>query len=233
MNFKSNLEKSVKTATKTHIFFDKEKIEEKLKNKELPSALGFTKWSVFLGFFHHNAFFSPILAIRPDLLTSLKFQFNIYSFALYAAVEEVFGRFRYQIPTRLLVILPEGGDMYRLCSTGTLPLIMRWNFLLLSLKFTAYHSATWREKRANYSHAAEDFFRMLAVPQPVKKFPADYGKWKFTIALTNKTNSIIIITFNAGKFPTINFGNIGFWKKEKKSQGQTQINFIFEIWYIC
>jgi len=41
VNFKRNLEKSVKTARTTHIFFDKDKIEKKLKNKEFPSSTRF------------------------------------------------------------------------------------------------------------------------------------------------------------------------------------------------
>jgi len=61
----------------------------------------------------------------------------------------------------------------------------------------------------------------LVVPQPFKKFPEVYGKQKFTIVLTNKTSSTIIITFTAGKFPRINCINTEFLKK--KSQGQTQI----------
>ena len=152
VNFKSNLEKSVKTARKTHIFFDKWKTEEKLKKKKmkLASAPRFSKWFVFLGFFHHNAFFSLIPAINPYLLTSVKIKFSVYTFALYVAVEEVFGSFRYQIPTRLLVILPEDADLRKLCSTGALPQIMRHNFHLISLKFTAHRSVTCRDKWANY-----------------------------------------------------------------------------------
>lgn len=162
MNFKRNLEKSVKTARKTPIFFDKGKTEEKPKNTKLPSAPRFSRWSVFLRFFHHNAFFSPIPAIRHVLLPSLKIKFKVYACALHVAAEEVFGRFRYQIPTRLLVILPEDVDLCRLCrlcSTRTLPQIMRHIFQSLSLKFTAERSATCREKRANYFHAAEACFR--------------------------------------------------------------------------
>ena len=141
----------MKTARKTHIFFDKEKIEEKMKNKVLPSASRFSKWSIFLRFFQHNAFFSPIPAIRYVLLTSLKITFNVYSCALYVALEWMLGRCRYQIPTRSLVILLEDGELCRLCSTGTLPLIVRHNFLLLSLQFTAHRSVTCSYKWGDIS----------------------------------------------------------------------------------
>jgi hypothetical protein len=59
VNFKRNLEKSVKTARKTRIFFDKEETEEKLKNAKLPSAPRFSKWTVFLNVFPPQRFRLP------------------------------------------------------------------------------------------------------------------------------------------------------------------------------
>jgi len=38
-------------------------------------------------------------------------------------------------------------------------------------------------------------------------------KSSVSLALTKKPNSIFIIIFSAGKFPTINCNNIEFWKK--------------------
>jgi hypothetical protein len=101
VNFKRNLEKSVKIATKTRIFFDKEKTEEKLKNTKLPSAPRFSKWSVFFRIFPPQCFGLSHTCHTPRFVNLLKptgyvmhHQFNIQQLyalsALYLCVLYLF-----------------------------------------------------------------------------------------------------------------------------------------------